>query len=104
MAFNPEKPELKEDLYALFDDELNEVAVLIYESDEGVFYRNEEQWKELSEEDETEFDFDSLIVIYVSPDFIPVYDEAESNNEGIPLDELKEYESVDPNEVSEEDL
>lgn len=95
MAFSPEKPELEEDLYALFDDEVNEVAVLIYESDEGIFYRNEGQWKELSEEDETEFDFDGLIVIYVDPAFIPVYDEAEELNEAIPIDEVKEYESID---------
>lgn len=95
MTFRPENPELKEDLYALFDDELNETAVLIYESDEGVFYRNEGEWKELSNEDDTEFDFDGLIVIYVDPAFIPVYDEAESNDEAIPLDEVKEYESID---------
>lgn len=95
MAFTPEKPELEEDLYVLFDDELNEVVVLIYESDEGIFYRNEGQWKELSEEDDTEFDFDGLIVMYVGPAFIPVYDEAEGNDEAIDYNEVKEYEPAE---------
>ena len=95
MAFRPENPEFEEDLYVLFDDEINETVVLIYESDEGVFYRNEEQWKELSNEDDTEFDFDGLIVMYVDPAFIPVYDEAEGLDEAIAFDEVKEYESAE---------
>ena len=92
MAFTPDKPENIEDLYALIDTEFDEVAVIIYESDEGTFYRNNSDWMELSDESDP-FDFDGLMVIYVDPAFIAVYDEAEGSNEAIGMNELKEYES-----------
>ena len=92
MAFTPDKPENIEDLYALIDTEFDEVAVIIYESDEGTFYRNNSDWMELSDEGDP-FDFDGLMVIYVDPAFIAVYDEAEGSNEAIGMNELKEYES-----------
>ena len=92
MAFTPDKPENIEDLYALIDTEFDEVAVVIYESDEGTFYRQNGDWMELSDEDD-HFDFDGLMVIYVDPAFIAVYDEAEGSNEAIGMNELKEYES-----------
>ena len=92
MAFTPDKPENIEDLYALIDTEFDEVAVVIYESDEGTFYRNNSDWMELSDEGDP-FDFDGLMVIYVDPAFIAVYDEAEGSNEAIGMNELKEYES-----------
>ena len=92
MAFTPDKPENIEDLYALIDTEFDEVIVIIYESDEGTFYRHNGDWMELSDEDD-HFDFDGLMVIYVDPAFIAVYDEAEGSNEAIGMNELKEYES-----------
>ena len=92
MAFTPDKPENIEDLYALIDTEFDEVAVIIYESDEGTFYRNNSDWMELSDEGDP-FDFDGLMVIYVDPAFIAVYDEAEGSNEAIGMNQLKEYES-----------
>ena len=92
MAFTPDKPENIEDLYALIDTEFDEVAVIIYESDEGTFYRNNSDWMELSDEGDP-FDFDGLMVIYVDPAFTAVYDEAEGSNEAIGMDELKKYES-----------
>ena len=92
MAFTPDKPENIEDLYALIDTEFDEVAVVIYESDEGTFYRQNGDWMELSDEDD-HFDFDGLMVIYVDPAFIAVYDEAEGSNEAIGMNQLKEYES-----------
>ena len=92
MAFTPDKPENIEDLYALIDTEFDEVIVIIYESDEGTFYRNNGDWMELSDEGDP-FDFDGLMVIYVDPAFIAVYDEAEGSNEAIGMDELKKYES-----------
>ena len=92
MAFTPDKPENIEDLYALIDTEFDEVAVIIYESDEGSFYRNNSDWMELSDEGDP-FDFDGLMVIYVDPAFIAVYDEAEGSNEAIGMNQLKEYES-----------
>ena len=90
--FSPDNPENIEDLYALIDTEFDEVAVVIYESDEGTFYRQNGDWMELSDEDD-HFDFDGLMVIYVDPAFIAVYDEAEGSNEAIGMNELKEYES-----------
>ena len=92
MAFTPDKPENIEDLYALIDTEFDEVAVIIYESDEGTFYRHNGNWIELSDEDD-HFDFDGLMVIYVDPAFIAIYDEAEGSSEAIGMDELKKYES-----------
>ena len=92
MAFTPDKPENIEDLYALIDTEFDEVIVIIYESDEGTFYRNNGDWMELSDESDP-FDFDGLMVIYVDPAFTAVYDEAEGSNEAIGMNELKEYES-----------
>ena len=92
MAFTPDKPENIEDLYALIDTEFDEVIVIIYESDEGTFYRNNGDWMELSDESDP-FDFDGLMVIYVDPAFIAVYDEAEGSNEAIGMNQLKEYES-----------
>ena len=65
----------------------------IYESDEGTFYRQNGDWIELSDEDD-HFDFDGLMVIYVDPAFIAVYDEAEGSSEAIGINELKEYESA----------
>jgi len=91
MAFTPDKPENIEDLYALIDTEFDEVTVIIYESDEGTFYRRNGDWIELSDEDDL-FDFDGLMVIYVDPAFIAVYDEAEGFSEAIGMNELKEYE------------
>ena len=93
MAFTPDKPENISDLYALIDTEFDEVVVIIYESDEGTFYRRNGNWMELSDEDDV-FDFDGLMVIYVDPAFIAVYDEAEGSSEAIGMDELKEYESA----------
>ena len=86
--FSPDNPENIEDLYALIDTELDEVAVIIYESDKGTFYRHKGQWMELSDEDD-HFDFDGLMVIYVDPAFIAVYDEAEGSSEAIGMVELK---------------
>jgi len=93
MAFTPDKPKNISDLYALIDTEFDEVVVVIYESDEGTFYRQNGDWIELSDEDD-HFDFDGLMVIYVDPAFIAVYDEAEGSSEAIGINELKEYESA----------
>lgn len=92
MAFTPDKPENIEDLYVLMDTELNEVAVIIYESDEGTFYRRDGNWLELSDED-TPFDFDGLMVIFVDSAFTDIYDEAEDLSEAIGIDELEKYKS-----------
>ena len=61
MAFRPENPEFPEDLYVLCDPEKDAVFVLYYEPGNELFYRDEGQWKEITEEDEWEFDLDGLI-------------------------------------------
>jgi len=90
MHFSAENPENIEDLYALIDTELDEVVVIIYESDKGTFYQHKNQWMELSDEDD-HFDFDGLMVIYVDPSFISVYAEAKGSSKAIGMDELKKY-------------
>jgi len=99
MAFTPEKPEFPEDLFCFCDPDLDEAVILVYESDEGLFYRDKGQWKEMSQEDDWEFDLDGLIVIYVDPAFIAVYDEADAEDLAIPVEDVLEYESVEPEET-----
>jgi hypothetical protein len=90
MHFSPNNPENIEDLYALIDTELNEVVVVIYESDNGTFYHHKGQWMELSDED-NHFDFDGLMVVYVDSSFIAIYAQAEDSSNPIGMDELKNY-------------
>jgi len=89
MAFTPDKPENISDLYALIDTEFDEVAVVIYESDEGTFYRQNGDWMELSDEDDV-FDFDGLMVIYVDPPFLAVLEEAKASGRPMEMTRLKE--------------
>ena len=95
MAFTPEKPESLTDLFCFFDPDLEEVAILIYESDEGSFYRDKSTWKEISDEDDWEFDIDGLIIIYVNPEYIAVYDEADQEDLAISYEDTIKYESID---------
>ena len=95
MAFTPENPEDRTDLFCLYDDELNEQAFLMYDSDEGTFYRNAGEWVAISESDETEPDINGLIVAYVTSALISVYDEAEAANQALQLDEIEQYEPAE---------
>ena len=99
MAFTPEKPEFPEDLFCFCDPDLDEAVILVYESDEGLFYRDKGQWKEMSQEDDWEFDLDGLIVIYVDPAFTAVYDEADAEDLAIPVEDVAKYESMEPEET-----
>lgn len=98
MAFSPEKPSSPEDLMVYCDGEADEIVIFIYDADEdGMFYRYEGEWRELlSPEDEYDINLDDLILVYVDPAFIPVYDEAEELDEIIPVSEVLEYESTGP--------
>ena len=95
MAFTPDKPESLTDLFCFFDPDLEEVAILIYESDEGSFYRDKSTWKEISDEDDSELDIDGLIIIYVNPEFIDVYDEADQEDLAISYEDTIKYQSID---------
>jgi hypothetical protein len=99
MAFTPENPEFPEDLFCFCDPDADEAVVLMYESDDGLFYRDKGQWKEITEEDNWEFDLDGLIIIYVDPAFIPVYDEADAEDLAIPVEDVLKYESMEPEET-----
>ena len=94
MTFSPNKPELPTDLICWCDTDINQAALLIYTSDEGDFYRNENIWKEISPDSDWEFDFDGLITVCVDPSFIPIYDKAEADNSELPIEEVVKYESV----------
>jgi hypothetical protein len=96
MAFSPENPEFPTDLICHCDTDLDEAAFLTYQSDDGDFYRDKGQWKEISLEDDWELDFDGLIIVYVDPAFISVYDEADEQDLAIPIEEVVKYESVSP--------
>lgn len=98
MAFSPNKPSSAEDLMVFCDGDLDEVVIFLYDADEdGMFYRYEGDWKQiLSPEDEYDINLDDLILIYVDPAFISVYDEAEELDEIIPVSEVLEYESTGP--------
>lgn len=101
MPFTPEKPENPRDLFVYGDDEIDQAAILMYYPQEGLFYRDAGLWKEITTEDDWEFDTDGLIIFYVDPAFIARYDEAEIANEPISLEEVVEYESAGPVEITE---
>lgn len=99
MAFTPENPEFPEDLFCFCDPDADEAVVLMYESDDGLFYRDKGDWKEISPEDDSEFDLDGLIIIYVDSAFTAVYDEADVEDSVIPVEEVLKYESMEPEEA-----
>ena len=97
-----EKPELLESLLCFFDPDLEQVAALFYESNEETFYRHEGkwkiygakgEWKKLSSGAEWEFDLDGSILIYVNPEFVVAYDEAEQEDIVISYEDTIKYES-----------
>jgi hypothetical protein len=101
MPFTPENPDNPRDLLVHCDDEIDQAAILMYDSDVGLFYRDKGSWHEITEEDDWEFDLDGLIIFYVVPAFINRYDEAEVADEPISLEEVSKYESAGPIEVTE---
>jgi hypothetical protein len=96
MAFTPNKPENPKDLICYCDTDIDQAAILTYESDDGFFYRDNFEWKEITPEDDWELDFDGLIRVYIDSAFIAVYDEAEKQDLAISIDEVMKYESVGP--------
>lgn len=96
MAFTPDKPENPQDLICYCDTDIDQAAILTYESDDGFFYRDNFEWKEITPEDDWELDFDGLIRVYVDPAFIAAYDEAEKQDLPISIEEVMKYESAGP--------
>jgi hypothetical protein len=101
MPFTPEKPDNPRDLFVFCDDEIDQAAILMYDSDVGLFYRDKGKWNKITEDDDWEFDLDCLIVFYVLPTFTNRYDEAEAADEPISLEEVSKYESAGPIEITE---
>lgn len=91
MAFTPDKPKKPTDLYVLIDNEYDEVYTIVYSSDEGLFFRYDGEWQEWNEA--INADTDDTEVVYVNPDFIPVFDEAESEDLAIGAADVKQYEA-----------
>jgi hypothetical protein len=89
MAFTPEKPQYVDSLWAQLDPELDEVVTLFYRSDEGLFYREDGNWNEMTgptpEEDENDE------IYFIDSKFISVYDESEKAGDALGVDALKEY-------------
>jgi hypothetical protein len=105
MAFSPNRPENSDDLMVFCDVEEDDIVIFIYDSgEEGLFYRYLGEWREmLGPEDDYSIDLDDLSLIYVTPDFIPVFDEAEELEEIIPISEVLEYKSVDIDDLEDEE-
>lgn len=89
MTFTPEKPERITDLWAQVDPASDEVVTIYYNSDEGLFYREDGNWVEMTgpspEEDEDD------IIYFVKPEFVAAYDESEKAGEAINTENLKQY-------------
>lgn len=105
MAFSPNKPDSLDDLMVFCNIEADEIVIFIYDAgNEGLFYRYQKEWREmLGPEDDYEVDLDDLSLVYVTPDFIEVYDEAEELDEIIPVSEVLEYKSVDIDDLEDEE-
>jgi hypothetical protein len=101
MPFSPNKPENTDDLMVFCDPIEDEVVIFMYDAgEEGLFYRHEGEWREtLGPEDNYELNLDDLSLIYVRPEFISVYDEAQELEEIIPISEVLEYQSIDIDEL-----
>ena len=94
MAFSPEKPERPQDLICYCDPDIDQAITIFYDSADGVFYRDKGQWKEITDEDNWEFDLDGTISFYVDPAVMPVYDEADMQDFAVPIEMVAEYESA----------
>lgn len=100
MAFTPEKPERPQDLICYCDPDENQTIGFFYDSEDGLFYREKNEWVSILEEDFNDLDLDG-ISIYVKPSFTSVYDKAEKQNEIITIDTVYEYESI-PKDLEQE--
>ncbi len=94
MAFTPNKPERPQDLVCYCNPDTDQAITIFYDSADGLFYRDKGQWKEITPEDDWEFDLDGTVSFYVDPAFISVYDSADMEDYAVPIELVAEYESV----------
>jgi hypothetical protein len=93
MAFTPEKPDSPTDLKALMAIDFDEVTTILYDSDEGVFYRKDGNWMELTDEAYQKYDLEDNKGINVKPDFIAVFDAADKEDDAITEAEVLQYQA-----------
>lgn len=93
MAFTPEKPANPSDLRALMSNEFDEVTTILYDSDEGLFYRLDNNWNELTPDASEDLDLDGNKGIMVKPDFIAVFDAADKEDDAITEAEVLQYQA-----------
>ena len=93
MAFTPEKPDAPTDLKALMAVDFDEVTTILYDSDEGLFYRKDSNWMELTDEAYQKYDLEDNKGINVKPEFIAVFDAADKEDDAITEAEVLQYQA-----------
>jgi hypothetical protein len=93
MAFTPEKPASPSDLRAIMSNEFDEVTTIMYDSDEGIFYRLDNNWNELTQDVAFNLDLEDSKGIMVKPEFIAVFDAADKEDDAITEAEVLQYQA-----------
>ena len=93
MAFTPEKPASPSDLRAIMSNEFDEVTTILYDSDEGLFYRLDDNWNELTSDAYENLDLEGSKGIMVKPEFIAVFDAADKEDDAITEAEVLQYQA-----------
>jgi hypothetical protein len=93
MAFTPEKPANPSDLRAIMSNEFDEVTTIMYDSDEGIFYRLDNNWNELTQDVAFNLDLEDSKGIMVKPEFIAVFDAADKEDDAITEAEVLQYQA-----------
>lgn len=91
MAFTPEKPADASDLKAVMSNEYDEVTTILYDSDEGIFYRLDNKWNELTPDAALDLDLEGGQGITVKPEFIKFFDAADKEDDAITEAEVRQY-------------
>jgi hypothetical protein len=87
-------------LVAIYDEDLEEIITIRYQTSSGIFYREEGFWWNFGH-DVGDF-FDDLEMLYVKPEFVEHFDLDEKRGRRVTLDELTPYtmtyEEIFPND------
>jgi hypothetical protein len=83
------------------DPDTDQAITIFYDSADGLFYRDQGQWKVISDDDDWEFDLDGTISFFVDPSFIPIYDEADMMGAIVPIEIVAKYESIGKETIQE---
>jgi hypothetical protein len=99
--FSPENLERPQDLICYCDPDTDQAITIFYDSADGLFYRDQGQWKVISDDDDWEFDLDGTISFFVDPSFIPIYDEADMMGAIVPIEIVAKYELIGKETIQE---